>query len=53
MPAALTRDKKQVNGEEVAVYPDWQSTLYVTNFPEEFDASDLQQLFEPVSVTPL
>ena len=49
IPAALTKDKKRIEGEELAVYLDWQSTLYVTNFPEEFDAVDLQRLFEPVS----
>lgn len=49
MPAALTKDKKRIDGQEVQVSPVWQSTLYVTNFPEKFDAADIQQLFEPVS----
>jgi len=46
VPAALTKDKKQLDGEEITVHPDWQSTLYVTNFPEDYTAADLQQLFE-------
>lgn len=49
MPTAQTRDKKTVDAWEVTVQPDWQSTLYVTNFPESFDAADIQQLFEKVS----
>jgi RNA recognition motif-containing protein len=49
VPAALTKDKKQLDGEEITVHPDWQSTLYVTNFPEDYTAADLQQLFEAVS----
>ena len=48
MPTAQTRDKKTVDGREVSVQPDWHSILYVTNFPETFDAADIQQLFEKV-----
>lgn len=51
VPTAQTRDKKTVDGREVSVQPDWHSTLYVTNFPETFDAADIQQLFEKVSLS--
>ncbi|KAG6833433.1 hypothetical protein H0H87_006799 [Tephrocybe sp. NHM501043] len=37
VPAALTKDKKQLDGQEVAVHLAWKSTLYVTNFPESAD----------------
>lgn len=51
IPAALTKDKKRIEGQEVQVSPVWQSTLYITNFPENYDAADIQKLFEPVSCT--
>jgi hypothetical protein len=50
VPAALTKDKKRIDGQEVQVSPVWQSTLYITNFPETFVAADLQSLFEPVRI---
>jgi RNA recognition motif-containing protein len=45
----LTKDKKRIDSQEVEVAPVWKATLYVTNFPEKYDAADMQQLFEPVS----
>ncbi|KAI0916773.1 hypothetical protein AcW1_007863 [Taiwanofungus camphoratus] len=43
--AALTKDKKRVGGEEIAVHLAWQSTLYVTNFPEKADDTYIRNLF--------
>ncbi|KZO99622.1 hypothetical protein CALVIDRAFT_534036 [Calocera viscosa TUFC12733] len=47
VPAALTKDKKRVNGEEVAVNLAWKSTLFVTNFPEKYDDGAIRELFSP------
>ena len=49
IPAALTKDKKRVHGQEVAVHLAWQSTLYVTNFPESADDAFIRNMFEKVS----
>lgn len=49
VPAALTKDKKRVHGQEVAVHLAWQSTLYVTNFPESADDAFIRTMFEKVS----
>lgn len=51
MPAALTKDKKRLDGEEVAVHLAWKSTLYVTNFPENADDAFMRDLFGKVSQT--
>jgi squamous cell carcinoma antigen recognized by T-cells 3 len=48
IPAALTKDKKRVHGEEAAVHLAWQSTLYVTNFPEGTDDPAIRNLFGTV-----
>jgi len=45
VPAALTKDKKRVRGEEIAVHLAWRSTLYVTNFPESADDTVVRELF--------
>ncbi|KZT64612.1 hypothetical protein DAEQUDRAFT_717745 [Daedalea quercina L-15889] len=45
VPAALTKDKKRIGGQEVAVHLAWQSTLYVTNFPEKADDTFIRALF--------
>ncbi|KAI0263961.1 hypothetical protein BC834DRAFT_283892 [Gloeopeniophorella convolvens] len=45
VPAALTKDKKRVRGQEIAVHLAWESTLYVTNFPESMDDEALRKLF--------
>ncbi|CCM02468.1 uncharacterized protein FIBRA_04567 [Fibroporia radiculosa] len=45
VPAALTKDKKRIGGEEVAVHLAWRSTLYVTNFPEKADDAFVRNLF--------
>lgn len=50
VPAALTKDKKRINGEEVAVHLAWRSTLYVTNFPERVDDEEMRKIFGKVSV---
>lgn len=52
IPAALTRDKKRIDGHDIAVYLAWQSTLYVTNFPEKADDAFIRGLFEPVIILP-
>lgn len=49
VPAALTKDKKRIHDEEVAVHLAWQSTLYVTNFPESTDDEFIRTLFGKVS----
>lgn len=51
VPAALTKDKKRLNEAEIEVSIAWQSTLYVTNFPESADDAYIRNLFEPVSQT--
>ncbi|PCH39752.1 hypothetical protein WOLCODRAFT_136486 [Wolfiporia cocos MD-104 SS10] len=45
VPAALTKDKKRVHEQEVAVHLAWRSTLYVTNFPESADDAYIRDLF--------
>ncbi|KLO06957.1 hypothetical protein SCHPADRAFT_670625 [Schizopora paradoxa] len=46
VPAALTKDKKRINGQEVSVHLAWRSTLYITNFPEKADDGYIRELFE-------
>ena len=48
VPAALTKDKKRIHDEEIAVHLAWQSTLYVTNFPEVADDKIIRDLFGKV-----
>ncbi|OJT12790.1 hypothetical protein TRAPUB_10625 [Trametes pubescens] len=45
VPAALTKDKKRVRGQEIAVHLAWRSTLYITNFPEDADDTFIRTLF--------
>ncbi|KAG8892391.1 Splicing factor, partial [Tulasnella sp. 417] len=45
VPAALTKDKKRIQGNEVSVFLAWRSTLYVTNFPEKTEDSFIRDLF--------
>jgi len=45
VPAALTKDKKRVNNQEVAVHLAWKSTMYITNFPESTDDNAIRKLF--------
>ncbi|KAL0576045.1 Splicing factor [Marasmius crinis-equi] len=45
VPAALTKDKKRIRGNEMAVHLAWQSTLYITNFPESADDAYIRNLF--------
>ncbi|KAG8925497.1 Splicing factor [Tulasnella sp. 408] len=45
VPAALTKDKKRIQGNEVSVFLAWRSTLYVTNFPEKTDDTFIRDLF--------
>ena len=49
VPAALTKDKKRIRGQEIAVHLAWRSTLYVTNFPEDADDTLIRTLFGKVS----
>ena len=48
VPPALTKDKKRMHGEEISVHQAWQSTLYVTNFPEKYDDGNIRELFGKV-----
>ena len=48
IPAALTKDKKRIHGQEVAVHLAWKSTLYVTNFPESADDPYMRNVFGKV-----
>lgn len=48
IPTALTRDKKRIKKQEVAVHLGWKSTLYVTNFPEGTDDAAIRDLFGQV-----
>lgn len=41
--------KKRINDHEISVHLAWQSTLYVTNFPEKADDEYMRQLFGKVS----
>ncbi|KAH9890065.1 RNA-binding protein Prp24 [Cubamyces lactineus] len=45
VPAALTKDKKRIRDQEIAVHLAWRSTLYVTNFPEDADDKYIRTLF--------
>ncbi|KAF9046435.1 hypothetical protein BJ165DRAFT_1471732 [Panaeolus papilionaceus] len=45
VPAALTKDKKRVDDQEISVHLAWKSTLYVTNFPESTDDAFIRDLF--------
>ena len=49
VPAGLTKDKKRVHDEEIAVHMAWQSTLYVANFPDHADDAFVRDLFGKVS----
>lgn len=48
VPAALTKDKKRVHNHEINVHLAWESTLYVTNFPESADDNSVRKLFGQV-----
>ncbi|KAG7527949.1 hypothetical protein FFLO_06491 [Filobasidium floriforme] len=45
VPAALTKDKKKIGDAQVHVYQAGQTTLFVTNFPEQMDDDAIRQLF--------
>ncbi|KDQ16839.1 hypothetical protein BOTBODRAFT_129777 [Botryobasidium botryosum FD-172 SS1] len=45
VPGALTRDKKRIDENEISVHMAWQSTLYVTNFPEKSDDAFIREMF--------
>ncbi|KAG6903150.1 hypothetical protein C0995_004697 [Termitomyces sp. Mi166 len=49
VPVALTKDKKKLREQEVAVHLAWKSTLYVTNFPESADDAVIRDLFGQTS----
>ncbi|RXK40070.1 hypothetical protein M231_02710 [Tremella mesenterica] len=44
IPDALTRDRKKLAGNEVAVSMLWRSTLFITNFPRSMDDAGIRQL---------
>lgn len=44
--AAKTRDGKQLNGNQVYIQSGSQNTLYVANYPPEFDETAIRKLFD-------
>ncbi|KAF8630909.1 hypothetical protein AX17_005267 [Amanita inopinata Kibby_2008] len=50
VPAALTKDKKRIRGQEIAVHLAWKSTLYVTNFPETTDDASVREIFSKYGI---
>ena len=44
--SAKTRNGKELNGNEVHIQGGSQSTLYVANYPPEFDEAAMRKLFE-------
>lgn len=47
--AAKTRDGKPLDGREIRILSGTLSTLYVTNYPPDFDEGRIRSLFESVS----
>ncbi|CAE6419623.1 unnamed protein product [Rhizoctonia solani] len=47
VPAALTKDKKRINDAEINVHLAWKSTLYITNFLENTDDTEIRKMFSP------
>lgn len=45
---AKTRNGKELNGHEVQIQSGSRCTLYVTNYPPEYDETSLRELFEPI-----
>ncbi|KAG8854312.1 Splicing factor [Tulasnella sp. 330] len=45
VPAALTKDKKRIQGQEITVNSAARSTLYITNFPESSDDAQIRKMF--------
>ncbi len=43
---AKIRNGRELNGNEVRIHGGSQSTLYVTNYPPEYDESSIRKLFE-------
>ena len=44
--AAKTRNGRELNGQEVHIQGGSQSTLYVTNYPPEYDEASMRKLFD-------
>ncbi|KAG8747930.1 Splicing factor [Ceratobasidium sp. 414] len=47
IPAALTKDKKRIDEAEINVHLAWKSTLYITNFLEKTDDTEIRRMFSP------
>ena len=47
--AAKTRDGKEIDGHSIRIQSGTLSTLYVTNYPADYDEAKMRELFEPVS----
>lgn len=45
IPAARTKEKKKIRGCEIAVSLGWECTLYVTNFPPNYDDRAIRNVF--------
>jgi RNA recognition motif-containing protein len=49
IPAALARDRRKIDGQEISVSMLWRSTLFITNIPRGTDDPELRKLLSPVS----
>lgn len=49
--AALAKDRRKIDDQEISVSMLWRSTLFVTNFPPETDDRQIRDLFGNVSLT--
>lgn len=47
--AAKTRDMKDVDGQTIKIHSGTLSTLYVTNYPSDYDEAKMRELFQDVS----
>lgn len=48
--AAKTRDGKEIDGQTIRIQAGTLSTLYVTNYPADYDEAKMRELFQDVSV---
>lgn len=50
IPAAKTRDGKTIDGNPIKIQSGSLTTLYVTNYPPDFDEVKIRELFQDVSI---
>lgn len=48
--SARTRDGKEIDGQVIHIQSGSQSTLYVANYPEDYDEVKIRELFKDVSI---